>query len=81
MKYYLGIDLGGTNIVAGVVDENYRIICKEKVKTACPRPAQEIVDDMVRCARSAIANAGLKETDISGWELEPLELRTEKRES
>lgn len=64
MKYYLGIDLGGTNIVAGVVDENYRIICKEKVKTACPRPAQEIVDDMVRCARSAIANAGLKETDI-----------------
>lgn len=50
MKYYLGIDLGGTNIVAGVVDQNYQIICKEKVKTACPRPAQEIVDDMVKCS-------------------------------
>ena len=25
MKYYVGIDLGGTNIVAGVVDENYNI--------------------------------------------------------
>ena len=23
--YKLGIDLGGTNIVAGVVDENYKI--------------------------------------------------------
>ena len=28
MKYYVGIDLGGTNIVAGVVDENYNIIFK-----------------------------------------------------
>ena len=26
--YRLGIDLGGTNIVAGVVDENYEIIAK-----------------------------------------------------
>ena len=30
--YYLGIDLGGTNIVAGVVDENYKIIAKESCK-------------------------------------------------
>ena len=26
MKYYVGIDLGGTNIATGVVDENYQII-------------------------------------------------------
>ena len=26
MKYYVGIDLGGTNIVAGVVDEEYNIV-------------------------------------------------------
>ena len=24
--YYIGIDLGGTNIVAGVVDENFSLI-------------------------------------------------------
>ena len=28
MKYYIGIDLGGTNIVAAVVDENYKILTK-----------------------------------------------------
>ena len=28
MKYYIGIDLGGTNIVAAVVDENYNILTK-----------------------------------------------------
>ena len=33
MKYYVGIDLGGTNIVAGVVDEEYNIITKASTKT------------------------------------------------
>ena len=26
--YRIGVDLGGTNIAAGLVDENYKIICK-----------------------------------------------------
>ena len=34
--YTIGIDLGGTNIVAGVVDENYRIIGTAKRKTLLP---------------------------------------------
>lgn len=42
MKYYVGIDLGGTNIVAGVVDEEYNIIAKASTKTNCPRPEKEI---------------------------------------
>ena len=33
MKYYIGIDLGGTNIVAGVVNESYEILAKASVKT------------------------------------------------
>lgn len=62
--YKLGIDLGGTNIVAGVVDENYKIIATGKVKTNLPRPAEEIADDMARAANMAIENAGLKISDI-----------------
>ena len=35
MKYYIGIDLGGTNIVAGVVNEAYEILAKARpVKSA-----------------------------------------------
>ncbi len=59
MKYYIGIDLGGTNIVAGVVDENYNIISKASTKTNCPRPAQEIADDMAAMAIKAVEDAGL----------------------
>ncbi|MEG0615065.1 MAG: ROK family glucokinase [Oscillospiraceae bacterium] len=64
MKYYVGIDLGGTNIVAGVVDENYQIIAKSTVKTNCPRPAKEIADDMALAALDAIKTAKLTIDDI-----------------
>ena len=50
MKYYVGIDLGGTNIVAGVVDENYKILSKASTKTNLPRPEKEIADDMAKVA-------------------------------
>lgn len=62
--YKLGIDLGGTNIVAGVVDENYNVIATAKVKTNCPRPAEEIIDDMAKVTFEAIENAGLTIDDI-----------------
>ncbi len=59
MKYYVGIDLGGTNIVAGVVDEEYNIIAKASTKTNCPRPEKEIADDMAKMALKAVENANL----------------------
>ena len=64
MKYYVGIDLGGTNIVAGVVDEEYNIIAKASTKTNCPRPEKEIADDMARVALQAVKNAELTIDDI-----------------
>ncbi|MBQ8927886.1 MAG: ROK family glucokinase [Oscillospiraceae bacterium] len=59
MKYYIGIDLGGTNIVAAVVDENYSIITKASTKTNRPRPAEAIADDMAAMALKAVEEAGL----------------------
>ena len=62
--YKLGIDLGGTNIVAGVVDDNFKILATAKRKTDCPRPADAILDDMAAAALEAIESAGLKVEDI-----------------
>ncbi|MBQ1950779.1 MAG: ROK family protein [Clostridia bacterium] len=64
--YRIGIDLGGTNIVAGVVDDSYRIIATAKCKTATPRPAEEIIADMARVSREAVQAAGLTMDDIDG---------------
>ena len=63
--YYLGIDLGGTNIVAGVVDENGNIIVKSSCKTNAPRPENEICDDMASVALKALEEAGLTKNDVS----------------
>lgn len=59
MKYYVGIDLGGTNIVAGIVDEQYNILAKASTKTNCPRPDREIARDMAKMAIQAVENAKL----------------------
>ncbi len=64
MKYYIGIDLGGTNIVAGVVDENYKIVSKASTKTNLPRPEKEIADDMVKVSLEAVKTAGITIDDI-----------------
>lgn len=65
--YRLGIDLGGTNIVAGVVDESYKIVATAQTKTLASRPNNEIVDDMAKVAVEAAKNAGIKMDDISGF--------------
>ena len=62
--YRLGIDLGGTNIVAGVVDENYNIVATAKRKTLTERSNEEIINDMAAAALEAVETAGLKPEDI-----------------
>lgn len=64
MKYYIGIDLGGTNIKAGVVNENFEIIAKATTKTLCPRPAKEICDDMAKVSIEAAEKAGISIDDV-----------------
>ena len=61
---YLGIDLGGTNIVAGVVNEDNQILAKASCKTNIPRPEEAICDDMAMVAREALKKAGLTMDDV-----------------
>lgn len=63
--YRIGIDLGGTNIVAGVVDDNYKIIGTSRRKTKLPRPSDEIIADMAGAARDAAEAANVPFDDIS----------------
>lgn len=60
MKYYIGIDLGGTNIAAGVVDESYKVIASASVKTNSKRGAEPVIADMAEVARQAAQKAGIE---------------------
>lgn len=63
-RYFIGIDLGGTNIAAAVVDEYGVIYGRAKKKTNAPRPYNEVFDDMALCAREAAAKSGISYDDI-----------------
>ncbi len=62
--YNIGIDLGGTNIKVGVVDENYRIIGKSNVKTNLPRPFEDIADSICTAVKLACEDAGVTDEMI-----------------
>lgn len=62
--YTIGVDLGGTNIAAGVVSDN-KIIKKASTPTMAKRAPEEIVKDMAALCYKVIEEAGLKLSDIA----------------
>ena len=67
MKYYLGVDLGGTNIAAGVVDEQYNVIAQKSVPTKAGRSVAAIVKDIADLSLSVSQEVGLTMSDFSSW--------------
>jgi len=63
--YKLGIDLGGTNIAVGVVNEKYEIVSKLGTPTLLPDSPENIVDRIVNVSNDCIKNAKLTLEDIS----------------
>ncbi len=55
--YNIGIDLGGTNIKVGLVNEKYEIVAKASAPTNLPRSAEEIVKSMVDTMWKALNEA------------------------
>ena len=63
--YRIGVDLGGTNIAVGVINENYEIIARAGAKTNIPRPAEEIFADIVKYSKEAVAKAGIEMNEVA----------------
>ena len=57
--YRIGIDLGGTNIAVGVVNEKYEIVAHHSVPTGASRPAAEVIADMGDAVEAALVKAGV----------------------
>ena len=64
MKYYIGIDIGGTSIKAGVVDANGNILVKGAVKTDARQ--ERLAPDAAALAEKLLGQAGLTKGDITG---------------
>lgn len=61
---YIGIDLGGTNIAAGLVDDSCRIKLKKSIPTGAEREPEAVIRDIAMLALGIIKEAGIKKEDI-----------------
>jgi len=59
MNYRIGVDVGGTGIKAGILDDSNRIIAKISIPTGAFRPFEAVVKDMAGAAKNAAEKAGI----------------------
>ena len=64
--YRIGIDLGGTRVKMGVVDEDYSIIKSMSIDTEASKDASYVVDKMIKATKELIKEAGINEKDVKG---------------
>ena len=63
--YRIGIDLGGTNIAVGIVNEKFEIIAQGSTPTLTDRPGEAIVDDMAALCKQLCADNGIELSEIA----------------
>jgi glucokinase len=62
--YYIGVDLGGTNIAIGIVNEEFEIVKKGSTPTKPERGADAIVADMAALSRKLLEEMGITLDDV-----------------
>lgn len=63
---YLGIDLGGTHIAVGIVDDVDGLVYKDACPTGASRSYEAIVADMIAICEKVVQDSGVDPMDIRG---------------
>jgi glucokinase len=64
--FYLGIDLGGTNIQSGVVDDTGRPVSSVSIETQADHGPEQGIQNLARAGRLAVESSGLSWDAIAG---------------
>jgi glucokinase len=65
-EYLVGVDLGGTKILAGVFKNSLDSIGMAKVSTKPQRGVDEVIERIARCAQDAVDEADLSFKQVAG---------------
>lgn len=65
-KIAVGIDLGGTAVKIGIVDEAYELIAQTSIPTGAGRPYRQVIEDMGKTAVALMEENGLRPEDCLG---------------
>ncbi|MBR5690869.1 MAG: ROK family protein [Verrucomicrobia bacterium] len=63
-KYYLGIDLGGSKILAGLFDEELNLVGRNKMRTKPERGFASVVERIARCASDLVDDFDIEKKSI-----------------
>jgi glucokinase len=88
--FFVGVDVGGTNIKVGLVDDQGRTLSNESIRTLVDRGPEDGSERMGQAVKQVIAAAGLRPADVarvglgtpgtmdvpSGMLLEPVNLKS-----
>ena len=64
--FFVGVDLGGTKILAGVFDTQLTCLGRNKMSTKPERGADEVIERIARCARDAVDECDLDLKQLRG---------------
>lgn len=63
----IAVDVGGTNIVAGLIDDNFNILSKKSVPSKSFRTPDEIIFDIFQVSKTVLEENKLTFDDIPFW--------------
>ena len=64
--YCVGVDLGGTNIQAGLLDVSANVKCSFSVPAEVDRGAERVIANITATAERAITDAGVERREVVG---------------
>jgi glucokinase len=64
--FAVGVDVGGTKIVVGIIDSTARVVARYSSKAHAGRPPQEVIEATVEAFNKAMAQVGLQADDVAG---------------
>lgn len=65
-NYLIGVDLGGTKILAGVFTPSLECVATTKLSTKAQRGGKEVIERIARCVKDAVDEADLSLKQVSG---------------
>jgi len=65
-QFFVGVDVGGTTVKAGLCDITGKIYCKKAIDTRPERDSAEVVHDFYNLVKSLLTEYGVEEKDVLG---------------
>jgi glucokinase len=67
--YWIGIDVGGTKILAGVFDSDFKLVGRAKLATNSAEGGEAVFGRIIQSANNALKEAGVDNTAVQGMGL------------